>query len=75
MLIDSHCHLDFPELKGELDAVLARAPVAGVGLMVTISTRVRRFDDVLAIAEAHETRCSARLEPIPTMLQRNLTSR
>src|SRR4029453_10899233 len=53
MIIDSHCHLDFPELKGELDAVLARARGAGVGLMVTISTRVRRFDEVLAIAEGH----------------------
>lgn len=54
MLIDSHCHLDFSELKGELEAVLARAGQAGVGLMLTISTRVRRFDDVKAIAEAHD---------------------
>jgi TatD DNase family protein len=54
MLIDSHCHLDFPELKGELDAVLARAGQAGVGAMLTISTRVRRFDDVKAIVEAHD---------------------
>ena len=35
MLIDSHCHLDFPELEADLDAVLARARAAGVGLMVT----------------------------------------
>jgi TatD DNase family protein len=54
MLIDSHCHLDFPELKGELDTVLTRACTADVGLMVTISTRVRRFDEVLAIAECHD---------------------
>jgi TatD DNase family protein len=54
MIIDSHCHLDFPELKGELDAVLARARGAGVGLMVTISTRVRRFDEVVAVVEGHE---------------------
>ena len=54
MLIDSHCHLDFPELKDELDTVVARARAAGVGLMVTISTRVRRFDEVLAIAECHD---------------------
>jgi len=54
MLIDSHCHLDFPELAGELEAVLARARTAGVGLMVTISTRVRRFNEVKAIAEAHD---------------------
>lgn len=54
MLIDSHCHLDFPDLKGDREGLLARAQAAGVGLMVTISTRVRRFDEVLAITDAHE---------------------
>lgn len=54
MLIDSHCHLDFPELKAELDAVLDRARAAGVGLMVTISTRVHRFNELKAIVEAHD---------------------
>jgi TatD DNase family protein len=64
MVIDSHCHLDFPELTGELDAVLARASAAGVGLMVTISTRVRRFDHVLALAKAHdEVFCSVGTHP------------
>ena len=54
MLIDSHCHLDFPELAGDIAAVLERAKAAGVGLMITISTRVRRFDDLIAIVEAHD---------------------
>ena len=54
MLIDSHCHLDFPELAGDLDAVLARAGAAGVGLMVTISTRVRRFNELIALVEARD---------------------
>lgn len=54
MLIDSHCHLDFPDLRDQLDAVLARADEAGVGLMVTISTRVRRFDELRAIVEARD---------------------
>jgi TatD DNase family protein len=54
MLIDSHCHLDFPELKGDLDAVLARARAAGVGLMVTISTRVRQFNELRDLVEAHD---------------------
>lgn len=54
MLIDSHCHLDFPELKGDLGAVLARAGHAGIGLMLTISTRVRRFPELAAIVEAHD---------------------
>jgi TatD DNase family protein len=54
MLIDSHCHLDFPELAGSLEAVLGRARAAGVGLMVTISTRVGRFDELRSIVEAHD---------------------
>jgi TatD DNase family protein len=53
MLIDSHCHLDFEALAADLDGVLARATAAGVGGLVTISTRVREFDKVAAIAEAH----------------------
>ncbi len=52
-VIDSHCHLDFPELAEDRAGVLARAAEAGVDLMVTISTRVKRFDEIRAIAEAH----------------------
>ena len=51
MLVDSHCHLDFPDFTDELDAVVARARAAGLGRMVTISTRVRAHARVLAIAE------------------------
>jgi TatD DNase family protein len=51
MLVDSHCHLDFPDFAAELDAVVARADAAGVRHMVTISTRVRRHAQLLAIAE------------------------
>src|SRR6478672_4049618 len=51
MLVDSHCHLDFPDFKDELDGVVERAKAAGIGRMVTISTRVRRHADLLAIAE------------------------
>ena len=51
MLVDSHCHLDFPDFAPELEAVVARAEAAGVGRIVTISTRVRRHAQVLAIAE------------------------
>ena len=53
MLVDSHCHLDFPAFDAERDAILQRAGEAGVGLMVTISTRVRRFDRIRAIAGAY----------------------
>ena len=51
MLIDSHCHLDFPDFASEFDAVVARARAAGIGRMVTISTRVRKHAQVLAVAE------------------------
>ena len=54
MLIDSHCHLDFPELYGDLNVVLDRARAAGVGLMVTISTRVRKFNELRSLVEAHD---------------------
>jgi TatD DNase family protein len=51
MLVDSHCHLDFPDFAAELDAVIARARAAGIGRIVTISTRVKKHAQVLAIAE------------------------
>jgi TatD DNase family protein len=51
MLIDSHCHLDFPDFAAEIDGVVGRARAAGVGRMVTISTRVKKHPQVLGIAE------------------------
>ena len=50
-LVDSHCHLDFPEFQGELDSIVSRARAAGLIRMVTISTRIRHHEGVLAIAE------------------------
>ncbi len=50
MLVDSHCHLDFPDFSAELDDTVARARSAGVGHMLTICTRVRKFPDVLALS-------------------------
>lgn len=51
MLVDSHCHLDFPDFREELDAVVGRARSAGISRMVTISTWVEKFPGVCAIAE------------------------
>ncbi|MXN53344.1 YchF/TatD family DNA exonuclease [Shinella sp. AETb1-6] len=53
MLIDTHCHLDFPDFAAERDDIVARAHAAGVKQMITISTRVRKFPDILAIAETY----------------------
>ena len=63
MLIDSHCHLDFPDFAPEIDAVVARARAAGVHRLITISTRVadahvyrslaERFDDVFFTIGTH----------------------
>ena len=64
MLIDSHCHLDFPDFAEERDAVVMRAGEAGVSLMVTISTRVRRHAEVQAIAERYaNVYCSVGTHP------------
>jgi TatD DNase family protein len=64
MLVDSHCHLDFPDFATELDAVVARAQAAGIGRIVTISTRVKRHADVLAIAERFpDVYCSVGTHP------------
>ncbi|MBD3662825.1 TatD family hydrolase [Sulfitobacter aestuariivivens] len=52
-ITDSHCHLDFPDFEGQLEAVIARAADAGVTRMVTICTKLRAEPTVRAIAEAH----------------------
>lgn len=57
MLVDSHCHLDFPDFAAELDAVVERARAAGVGRMLTIGTRLSAFDQVLAVAERYDDVC------------------
>lgn len=54
LIVDSHCHLDYDGLADQLPAVLARAKEQGVGLMLSISSRVKNFPRLLAIAEAHE---------------------
>ncbi len=53
-LVDSHCHLDFPDFATEIPDVIARARAAGVTRMVTICTRLRLVPQVRAIAAAHD---------------------
>jgi TatD DNase family protein len=64
MLVDSHCHLDFKDFDGELDAVIARAAARGVGLMVTICTKLSEFERVRGIAERYDNvYCSVGVHP------------
>ncbi|MFT6559210.1 TatD family hydrolase [Sneathiella sp.] len=64
MLVDSHCHLDFEQLSSQMDDVLRRAELANVGHMLTIGTKLRQFDGVRAIAEAHDNiHCSVGIHP------------
>jgi TatD DNase family protein len=53
-LVDHHCHLDFPDFASDRAAYVARAVAAGVGTLMTISTRIANYDTYRAIAEAHD---------------------
>ena len=53
-LIDSHCHLDFPDFAGDLDAVVERARAAGIERMITIGTKVPKAARVVEIAERYD---------------------
>ena len=64
MLVDSHCHLDFPEFSSELDDVLSRARNAGVGHFLTIGTELAVFPRIRSIAEsADDIHCSIGVHP------------
>jgi TatD DNase family protein len=64
MLVDSHCHLDFPDFAEDLDAVVARARGGGVGAMLSIGTRLSRIEGVLAICERYAgVFCSLGIHP------------
>jgi TatD DNase family protein len=64
MLVDSHCHLDFPDFAPDLDGTVERARTAGVGLMLTIGTKISQFDGVRAVAERYpDVWCSVGIHP------------
>jgi TatD DNase family protein len=64
MLVDSHCHLDYPPMAEDLPGTLARARNAGVGTLLTIGTKLRDFPRVRAIAEANDNVfCSVGIHP------------
>ena len=53
MLVDHHCHIDRPEFAKDLDGVVARAKSAGVGILVNISTRIRKFEHLISVVERY----------------------
>lgn len=53
MFVDSHCHLDFPEIRNRLPEVLANMAEAGVEHALCVSVSLESWPDVLALAEAH----------------------
>lgn len=53
-IVDSHCHLDFPDFDGQQSEIIARARAAGVTRMVTICTRMPNAPKVRELAEAHD---------------------
>jgi TatD DNase family protein len=64
MLVDSHCHLDFPDFAAERGDILARARAAGVGCMLSISTKLSTFPAVRALAEANpDVFCTVGIHP------------
>lgn len=64
MLVDSHCHLNFPEFASDLDDVLARAQENGVGMMLTINTQLAQAKDLQVIADRYpQVFCSVGVHP------------
>jgi TatD DNase family protein len=53
MLVDSHCHLDFPDLSNRLPEVLRHMQENDVGIAVCIGVNLEDFPRVLSLAEAH----------------------
>jgi TatD DNase family protein len=64
MLVDSHCHLDFPDFAGQVPEILSRARENGVGACVSIGTQLSQFDGVLAVARQYDNVwCSVGIHP------------
>ena len=75
MLIDSHCHLDFPDFETELPEIVERGHEAGVRGFVTISTKLRAFEGVLVVAERFPSIvCSVGVHPHEAEQEANLTT-
>lgn len=64
MLIDSHCHLDFPELASQLDSVFALMKANGVTHALSVSVTLEDFPRIRSIAESNDhVFCSVGVHP------------
>jgi len=64
MLIDSHCHLSFPELAGQIDGVLQRMAASEVVGALNVCVTLEEFPQVRALAERHpQVWCSVGVHP------------
>src|SRR5579871_3949830 len=64
MLVDSHCHLNFPDFASDLDTVLDNAANNGIGTMLTVNTRLSETKDIQAIADKYpQVYCSVGVHP------------
>lgn len=63
-LVDSHCHLDFPDFQEDLDGVVARAHNAGINWMLTICTRMTKLEQIIHLTESFDNVfCTAGIHP------------
>ena len=75
MLVDSHCHLDYEPLANDLDGILARAKQSEISTLLTISTQLSKFSNVLTIAEKYpHIFCTVGVHPHEAKSEENLTS-
>ena len=74
MLVDSHCHLDFPELNSDLAGVLSRMSDNGVTHALTISTTLETYPAGRQVASASDNLwCSAGVHPYERRYSREAT--
>jgi TatD DNase family protein len=72
-MIDSHCHLDFPQFQHNLDEVIYRAKAVGINLMQTISTKLDTIPNLITIAETYpEVFFSVGIHPVELASHRNI---
>lgn len=75
MLVDSHCHLNFPDFKDDLPEVIARAAEYGVSKMVSICTKTSEYEEIQKIAETYDNVfCTVGVHPHEAQNEQSLTT-